>query len=81
MSLAESDLLALREQFPALASSVYMISHSLGAMPQAAQVALNEYAQLWVEKSITAWEDWIKESKLAAARIEKILGAASGTVR
>lgn len=81
MSLAESDLLALREQFPALASSVYMISHSLGAMPRAAQVALNEYAQLWVEKSITAWEDWIKESKLAAARIEKILGAASGTVQ
>lgn len=81
MSLAESDLLALREQFPALASSVYMISHSLGAMPRAAQVALNEYAQLWVEKSITAWEDWIKESKLAAARIEKILGAAAGTVQ
>lgn len=81
MSLAESDLLALREQFPALASSVYMISHSLGAMPRAAQVALNEYAQLWVEKSITAWEDWIKESKQAAARIEKILGAASGTVQ
>ena len=81
MSLAESDLLALREQFPALASSVYMISHSLGAMPRAAQVALNEYAQLWVEKSITAWEDWIKESKLAAARIEKILRAAAGTVQ
>ena len=79
--MTEQDLLALRGEFPALAQSVYMISHSLGAMPQATQAALSEFTSLWVNKSIVAWEDWLRESQQAANRIERILGAAAGTVQ
>ena len=78
---SEQELLALRSQFPALAQSVYMISHSLGAMPGDTAAALQEFASLWVNKSIVAWEDWLAESKRAAARIERVLGAAPGTVQ
>lgn len=79
--MTEQDLLALRGEFPALAQSVYMISHSLGAMPQATTAALQEFASLWVNKSIVAWEDWLRESQLAASRIERVLQAAPGTVQ
>jgi kynureninase len=43
--------------------------------------ALQEFAALWVNKSIVAWEDWLTEAKRAAARIERVIGAASGTVQ
>lgn len=80
-ALSGAALDALRAEFPSLARSVHMISHSLGAMPARTAADLQKFAELWVEKSITAWEDWIPESKAAAARIERILGAAPGTVQ
>ena len=79
--LSEAELLALRDQFPALAQSVYMISHSLGAMPAATMGALQEFAALWVNKAIVAWEDWLVEARRAAGRIERVIGAAAGTVQ
>jgi kynureninase len=83
-SAATSDdqpLLALRAEFPALENSVYMISHSLGAMPRGTPQALAEFTELWVRKSIVAWEDWLAEARRAAARIEKIIGAVPGSVQ
>jgi kynureninase len=76
-----SDLSALRAEFPALAKSVYMISHSLGAMPRGTAQALQEFADLWVTKAIVAWEDWLIEAKAAAARIGAIIGAAPDSVQ
>lgn len=77
---SEDDLLAWRKEFPSLEDSVHMISHSLGAMPRAAADHLRAYAELWVKKSITAWEDWLPEVDRAAARIGRLLGAPDGTV-
>lgn len=77
---ATDDLLAWRKEFPSLETSVHMISHSLGAMPRAAADHLREFAELWIEKSITAWEVWLPEVDRAAARIGKLLGAPAGTV-
>jgi kynureninase len=77
---SEDDLLEWRPQFPSLADSVHMISHSLGAMPRAAADYLQQYTELWVKKSITAWEDWLPEVDRAAARIGTLLGAPDGTV-
>jgi kynureninase len=77
----EQTLLSLRSEFPALAQSVYMISHSLGAMPRATTEALSEFTSLWVQKSIVAWEDWLRQAQLAASRIGHIIGAAPGTVQ
>jgi len=79
-SAKDSALLSLRKEFPALERSVYMISHSLGAMPSGAARALSQFTDLWMSKGIVAWEDWLAEEQRAAARIERILGAAPGTV-
>jgi kynureninase len=85
----EIEMMGLRARFPALSQGAdagaqpgaYMISHSLGAMPAATADALQEFASLWVNKSITAWEDWLAEAKRAAARIERVIGAAPGSVQ
>lgn len=77
----ERELLALRSEFPSLADCVHMISHSLGAMPAATEASLQEFASLWARRSITAWDEWMPESRRAAARIERILQAPAGTVQ
>ena len=73
-------LLAWRAEFPSLADSVHLVSHSLGAMPRAAAAHLAELAELWARRSITAWEEWLPEVDRAAARIARLLGAPAGTV-
>jgi kynureninase len=74
------DLLRWRAEFPALERSVYMVSHSLGAMPRRAYEHLRGFADLWVNKGINAWDDWIPEVERAGERIGRIIGAPAGTV-
>ena len=74
------ELLGWRKEFPSLEGCVHLISHSLGAMPKKAADYLAEYARLWVERSITAWEVWLPEVERAAGRIGRLLGAPEGTV-
>src|SRR5207302_1667458 len=74
------ELLAYRDRFPALRRAVYMVSHSLGAMPLAAAEHLQEFARLWAEQGINAWQTWLPEVDAAAARIGRIIGAPAGTV-
>jgi kynureninase len=76
----ERPLASYREEFPALARSTYMVSHSLGAMPRRTQAELAEYARLWVDKGITAWDDWIPEITRAAERVGRIINAPAGTM-
>jgi kynureninase len=73
-------LLESRKHFPALEECVHLISHSLGCVPAQAKDDLGEFFELWRTKSITAWSDWIPEFDAAAARIERLLSAAAGTV-
>lgn len=73
-------LLRTRAEFPSLASSVYMVSHSLGAMPRSAHAALTEFADLWVNDGIVAWETWLPMVEKAGNRIGRLLGADPGTV-
>jgi kynureninase len=70
----------IRAQFPALEKSVYMVSHSLGAMPRRAQDDLRAFSDLWVERGINAWDDWLPELDRAAARIGRIIGASQSSV-
>ena len=74
------ELLEWRKEFPSLEGCVHLISHSLGAMPRRAADDLAEFARLWVERSITAWEVWLPEVERAGARIGRLLGAPEGTV-
>jgi kynureninase len=69
-----------RAEFPSLDASVYMVSHSLGAMPRRTVDYLRQYTDLWVGKGINAWEDWLPEVNRAAERIGRIIGAPAGTV-
>ena len=80
MPVSSDELLRWRAEFPALERSVYMVSHSLGAMPRRAYDYLKQYADLWVNKGINAWEDWIPEVDRAAERIGRIIGAPGGTM-
>jgi kynureninase len=77
---ADDPLLKWRSEFPALEDCVYMISHSLGCLPIRAAEHLEEFLELWHKKSITAWDDWLKEVDRAAARIQKLISAPDGTV-
>src|SRR5579872_3231543 len=50
-------LLAWRKEFPILASTTYMVSHSLGAMPRRASDALAQFTGAWATRGIRAWEE------------------------
>jgi len=69
-----------RAEFPALEKSVYMVSHSLGAMPRKAYEDLRAFADLWVNQGINAWHEWLPEVDRAAARIARIIGAPPGSM-
>jgi len=74
-------LLEWRKEFPALDNSVYLISHSLGAMPRRTRDRLNEYADVWATRGIRAWEEGWWEMPIAVGNlIAKIIGAGDGEV-
>jgi hypothetical protein len=74
------ELLRWRAEFPALEKSVYLVSHSLGAMPRRAYDHLRSFADLWVQEGINAWHDWLPEVDRAAERIGAIIGAPRGSM-
>ena len=74
-------LLEWRKEFPALEQSVYMISHSLGAMPRRARERLAQYTDLWTARSIRAWsEGWWNMPVTVGNLIARIIGAPDGEV-
>ena len=75
------DLLAWRKEFPILANTVYLISHSLGAMPARTRDNLALYADAWATRGIRAWEEgWWEMPVRTGDLIGKIIGAASGEI-
>jgi kynureninase len=76
----EPELLATREQFPTLSSSVHLISHSLGAMPRAARERAAEFLDLWEHESIEAWHDWLPYVTDLGNVIADVLGVPHGSV-
>jgi kynureninase len=69
-------LLCWRSEFPILDSTVYMISHSLGAMPRRARERLNEYADVWSTRGIRAWEEgWWDMPVRVGNLVGRIIGA------
>ncbi|CAN0509083.1 unnamed protein product, partial [Phaeothamnion confervicola] len=65
-----------RTQFPILATTNYLASHSLGAVPAGTPEVLQEYARTWAAEGILAWEgDWWSEVWAFTAAVEKLLQA------
>ena len=77
---SETPLLNLRRHFPTLSKKIHFISHSLGAMPQKAVYALEEFTRRWVGESIEAWHEWLPMVSKAGDEIGALIGAPPGTV-
>jgi kynureninase len=77
----EQDLLAKRADFPILAKTTYLISHSLGAMPRGVADSLNDYARTWAERGIRAWaEGWWAMPGTTGDVLCEILDAERGSI-
>jgi kynureninase len=75
------NLLSYRKEFPILEKAVYLINHSLGAMPRATYDRLQEYAETWATRGIRAWaEGWWEMPVTTGDKVARIIGAAPGTV-
>ena len=70
----------LREQFPILASSTFLVSHSMGAAPLGAKAALERYFNEWATDGAEAWEGWLPRIAQIADGIGSIIGAPAGSV-
>ena len=70
------ELTEYRERFPILHDTTYLINHSLGAMPAAAEERMLEFARMWKERGIRAWgEGWWEMSMTVGDQIGRIIGA------
>jgi kynureninase len=75
------ELLKWRSEFPILDKSVYLISHSLGAMPRATYERLHDYAEAWATRGVRAWaEGWWEMPVRLGDEVARIIGAEAGTV-
>lgn len=75
------ELLKWRQEFPILEKTVYLISHSLGAMPRATYESLHEYADAWAERGVRAWaEGWWEMPVALGDEVARIIGADQGCV-
>jgi kynureninase len=74
------ELLAYRARFPILEHTTYLINHSLGAMPAAAERRVAEYAETWKTRGIRAWaEGWWTMPLTVGDQVGRIIGAPPGT--
>jgi kynureninase len=70
------ELLEWRKEFPILEKTVYMVSHSLGAMPRRVYDRLREYADMWASRGARAWEEgWWETPVTTGNLIGQIIGA------
>ncbi len=75
------ELLEWRSQFPILEKAVYLISHSLGAMPKQTFDRLHDYAEMWATRGVRAWaEGWWEMPLAVGNEVAKIIGAEPNTV-
>jgi len=70
-----------RAEFPILATTTYLISNSLGAMPRAVADAMREYTDIWATRGVRAWaERWWMLAREVGDQIAALMGAPPGTV-
>ncbi|MGH7554495.1 MAG: aminotransferase class V-fold PLP-dependent enzyme, partial [Longimicrobiales bacterium] len=79
--MSADPLLRFRSRFPILSRTKYLVSHSLGAMPDTTRDALVEYADLWASRGVRAWGDkWWMMSIEVGDIIAPLIGAPKGSV-
>lgn len=78
--MTDDPLLEWREEFPILSSCTYLASHSLGAMPGSVYTLLREYADLWADEGVIAWEKWLPMVTGTGDLLGEIVGAGKGEI-
>jgi kynureninase len=74
-------LLRYRDEFPILATSTYLVSNSLGAMPRTVPKRLAEYAEQWTTLGVRAWaQGWWEMPVAVGDEIAPLIGAGAGEV-
>lgn len=77
----EARLLALREKFPIVRSTRYLVSHSLGAMPDTMPEAMEEFTSVWRDRGVRAWaETWWRMAIDVGDLVAPFLGADPGSI-
>jgi kynureninase len=80
-ALGADPLMEWRPEFPILADTTYLVSHSLGAMPRGAARQLQEYTSSWATRGVRAWaEGWWQMPLTVGDTVARIIGAAPGSV-
>jgi kynureninase len=74
-------LLVYRARFPILERTNYLISNSLGAVPSAARMSVEQYFDAWAARGVRAWEDswWSMVADLGDL-VAPLIGAGAGEV-
>ena len=76
MNYQEEELLKWRKEFPILEKYTYLISNSLGAMPGSVYNSMKEYADIWANRGVQAWEDeWWELSLKVGNLIAPLIGS------
>src|SRR5207244_6639033 len=79
---AADELLGWRAEFPILATTNYMISNSLGAMPRGVYEELERFADQWATRGVRAWhEGWWEMPITIGDILGDILGAPHGSIK
>ena len=79
--MEDDPLLEWRREFPILAQTTYLISHSLGPMPRGVAASLAEFTETWATRGIRAWaEGWWEMPVTVGDLVGGIIGAMPGTV-
>ncbi len=74
-------LLALRDRFPILERTNYLISNSLGAVPDSAGASLQSYHETWATRGVRAWEEgWWTLTTDMGDLLAPLIGAGPGEV-
>ncbi|MEO7922024.1 MAG: aminotransferase class V-fold PLP-dependent enzyme [Thermoanaerobaculia bacterium] len=70
-----------RKQFPILASTTYLVTHSLGAMPIGVYDKLRAYADQWATRGVRAWaEGWWDAPITVGNLLARMMNAPAGSV-
>ena len=81
MSHTLDPLLDTRDRFPILATTNYLISNSLGAVPAGAEAKLREYYETWATRGVRAWEEgWWTLANDLGDLVAPLIGAGRGEV-
>ena len=68
-------LLRFRDEFPILATSTYLVSNSLGAMPRTVPDKLAEYTEQWRTRGVRAWaEGWWELPVTMGTQLAPLIG-------